>query len=201
VPADARRILDVGCASGGFGVALREADPDRVVWGIEADPQAAAVAADRYHRVVTGLFPDALAGLDVTFDCLVFNDVLEHLADPWTALRDGLRHLEPGGAVVVSIPNIRYVGTVVDLVLRGNWAYADRGVLDRTHLRFFTRRTAVELVAGAGLTVEKVKGINWFGQRWRWPKLPPKVLRDFAYTGFLVIGRKPAATAAPPPPI
>lgn len=198
VPATARSVLDVGCGLGGFGAALRRARGDRTLWGVESDPEAAESAAEHYDRVLTGTFPDILAGSAARFDCVVFNDVLEHMVDPWAALLRGVELLAAGGVVLASIPNVRYVRTVLDLVLRGRWSYTDAGVLDRTHLRFFTKRTAVQLFTDAGLEVVRVKGINWIGHsRSPLSRIFPVLLHEFAYTGFLIVGRRSAANTAP----
>lgn len=185
VPAAARSVLDVGCGPGGFGHVLRDDDPTRELWAVEVDEEAAAGAASYYDRLIVGAFPDALAGEGRTFDCVVFNDVLEHTVDPWAVLRATVPLLSPGGVVVASIPNVRNIVVVLDLVVRGNWTYRDIGILDRTHLRFFTARSIRALFAGSGLAVETIKGINpvgtaHVGGSWFWRL----VLREFAYTGF-----------------
>jgi 2-polyprenyl-3-methyl-5-hydroxy-6-metoxy-1,4-benzoquinol methylase len=154
VPTTATRVLDVGCGSGGFGRALKDARPDLFVTGLEPNEAAAATAAERLDEVICGRYPDDLA--DSSFDCIVFNDVLEHLVDPWDALRRTARHLHEDGVVVASIPNVRNATVLTRLALRGQWTYADQGILDRTHLRFFTRRTALDLFAQSGFEV-----IDW----------------------------------------
>ena len=185
VPAGARTVLDVGCGPGGFGAALRRADPTRTLWAVEAAPAAAAEARPHYDRVIAGTYPDALAATGQRFDCVVFNDVLEHLVDPWATLRATLPHLAPGGTVVASIPNVRNIRVVVDLVLRGRWTYTELGVLDRTHLRFFTARTIRELFADSGFAVERLEGINVTGSgRFRFGRALRFALGEFAYTGF-----------------
>jgi 2-polyprenyl-3-methyl-5-hydroxy-6-metoxy-1,4-benzoquinol methylase len=187
VPAGARSVLDVGCGSGGFGAALRRADPGRLVWGVEPVPEVAALARRYYDRVIVEPYPEALQGCGRTFDCIVFNDVLEHLADPWAALRATLPYLEPQGTVVASIPNVRNIRVVMNLVLRGDWTYTESGVLDRTHLRFFTGRTIATLFADTGFVVGRVEGIHVIGSgRFRCWKVIRFLLRDFAYNGFAV---------------
>ena len=187
VPPAARSVLDVGCGPGGFGQALRQDDPTREVWGVEVDEEVAAGAARFYDRLVVGAFPDAMAGAGKTFDCVVFNDVLEHTVDPWAILRATVALLAPGGVVVASIPNVRNVSVVLDLVLRGNWTYRDIGILDRTHLRFFTLRSIRALFADSGFAIEAVRGINPVGESHvPGPRFWALVLREFAYTGFAV---------------
>jgi 2-polyprenyl-3-methyl-5-hydroxy-6-metoxy-1,4-benzoquinol methylase len=166
LPPGAHRILDVGCGRGGFG---REVKLNRAaeVWGIEQVPEAAAMASEHYDRVVVGEYPAALEDLARAegevrqFDCLVFNDVLEHMVDPWETLRRSHRWLRPGGHVLASIPNIRHYTVLIDLVLRGRWTYTAAGILDRTHLRFFTRKTMADLFADTGYEVECVAPVNF----------------------------------------
>jgi 2-polyprenyl-3-methyl-5-hydroxy-6-metoxy-1,4-benzoquinol methylase len=154
VPASARRLLDVGCAVGGFGAELRSARPDLRIWGIDVTPHPESIPQPYEERMV-GAFPDAVpAGM--SFDCIVFNDVLEHLVDPWSALRTVHRMLDDGGSVVASIPNFRHLTVVKPLLLRGRLDYRETGILDRTHLRFFTRSTMIELFEVTGFSVERV---------------------------------------------
>lgn len=194
VPPSARTVLDVGCGPGGFGLALRDdAAAGRTLWAIEADPVLAAAAEPHYDRLLLGSFPEALdqAG-DVVgyFDCVVFNDVLEHMVDPWEALRLTLPLLAPGGTVVASLPTIRNARTVADLVVRGRWTYVDLGVLDRTHLRFFTRRTIRSLFHDTGFCVEAMAGIHAIGaSRGGVFRALPVLLGEFAYTGFALRAR------------
>ena len=95
----------------------------------------------------------ALVG-EERFDDVVFGDILEHLIDPWRALRDAAAVLRPEGKVLTSIANVSHVSTLWCLVVRGRWPHQTRGIHDRTHLRFFTRRTLLELFAQAELEVE-----------------------------------------------
>lgn len=185
IPPAARSVLDVGCGPGGFGQALRQADPGRELWAVEADDHTAASASRHYDRLVTGTFPEALADTGRTFDCVVFNDMLEHTVDPWAVLRAAADHLAPGGTVVASIPNVRNIAVVADLVVRGNWTYREIGVLDRTHLRFFTARSIRALFADCGFAIEAMAGINPVGEsHFPGPGFWRVLLREFAYTGF-----------------
>ncbi len=152
----AGRVLDVGCGEGATGAALLHSGRADAVDGIELT----TVAADRatteagYGTVVVGDLESAdRAPLRADYDTIMCNDVLEHVHDPWTVLRTLVDdHLRPGGTVVVSVPNVQCAEVVAPLLL-GRFDYADDGILDRTHLRFFTRRSARALVEGAGLTV------------------------------------------------
>jgi 2-polyprenyl-3-methyl-5-hydroxy-6-metoxy-1,4-benzoquinol methylase len=157
VPPSATRVLDVGCWQGAFGRALKRERSNLIVVGIELNAAAAAVAGDRLDRVVAGRFPEDIHRDEGPFDCIVFNDVLEHLVDPWQALRVARLLLPDSGKVVAVIPNVRHVRIVVPLVLGGRWDYEDTGLLDRTHLRFFTRATMIELFESEGYKVESIE--------------------------------------------
>jgi hypothetical protein len=91
---------------------------------------------------------------------VIFNDVLEHLVDPWEALESTRDLLDRDGCVVASIPNVRHVAVIQPLVLRGTWNYTDSGILDRNHLRFFTRSTIVELFVTTGFVVNRLDPIR-----------------------------------------
>ena len=186
IPAGVSTILDVGCSRGLFGAELRRADPAWKLYGIEADPVTAREAEAHYDRVTCGYFPDDL-DVGETFDCIVFNDVLEHVVDPWATLDRAREHLATGGHVVASIPNVRHVIVVRDLLLRGRWDYADWGVLDRTHLRFFTRSSIEALFASAGMEIERLTPINPIGLR-RASLLVGR-FRDMRFTQFAVVAR------------
>jgi 2-polyprenyl-3-methyl-5-hydroxy-6-metoxy-1,4-benzoquinol methylase len=153
VPAGAT-VLDVGPWTGAHGRHLIT-QAHAVVDGVETDASAAAVAAADYREVIVGPVDDEaigarLAGRD--YDVILFLDVLEHLRDPaavLTAARDWLR---PGGTVLCSLPNVAHWRVRFDLA-RGRFDYADNGLMDRTHLRWFTRDSARALVTDAGYSI------------------------------------------------
>ena len=149
-------VVDAGCGSGPLGLLLRGV-PVRTV-GIDSDAHGLAAAARTGYAVVAGdLGGPALPPLRRPADALVCADVLEHFPDPGTQLDNLLRtYLRPGGAVIVSLPNVAH-GYVRAQLLRGRWDYADRGILDRTHLRFFTGETARRMLVTAGVAIERVE--------------------------------------------
>jgi 2-polyprenyl-3-methyl-5-hydroxy-6-metoxy-1,4-benzoquinol methylase len=162
VPHPVASVLEVGCASGRFGAALRARDPGIELVGIEPDPESRTHADDTFDRVVGGLFPDNAA--DVArpggYDVVVFNDVLEHMVDPAAALDAARELLAPTGVVVASIPNVRHVTVTRPLILAGEWRYEDVGVLDATHLRFFTEKSIHRFFTDAGWTIDACDPIN-----------------------------------------
>ena len=161
VPTDVATVLDIGCGAGGFAGQLKNRNGDVEVWGIELDAAVAARAGETVDRVLVGDALEVVAGLPAAqFDCVVMNDVLEHLQDPAALLRALRPALKPGAVLVASIPNVRYFFNVADLAVHGRWDYTDEGILDRTHLRFFTRSSMVSLFEEAGFIVDRVVGIN-----------------------------------------
>lgn len=152
-----KRVLDVGCATGYLAREL--GNRGCAVSGVEVDTEAAEEARPYLDRVVVADLDNSRltehfeAG---SFDVVIFADVLEHLVDPAAVLADATSLLAPGGKVVLSVPNVAH-GSLRLALLQGRWAYTDTGLLDRTHIRFYTYATLLELVEGAGLTVEVIR--------------------------------------------
>jgi len=189
VPA-ATHILEVGCGRGGFAATLKA---QRQLHITAIEPFEAAVAEAKQH-VDWLIHADVERGmaqlLDGSFDCIIFNDVLEHLVDPWAVLTDARRLLRPSGAVVASIPNMRHMPVLKDLVLKGEWRYRDEGVMDRTHLRFFTKVSIRELFTVSGYTVQQIEGINAIKFPWKFRllnRLALNALDDARYMQFAVV--------------
>lgn len=148
---DARLVLDVGTGTGALGQYLTARG--RIVDGVNYSAEEAELARPHYRDLVLAdLEEAALSELLVgrKYDRIVFADVLEHLRDPVRTLADAVSLLEPSGKIIVSVPNIGHCGVVAELVA-GRFPYADEGILDRTHLRFFTRESLMELLQTAGL--------------------------------------------------
>jgi len=165
IPAGVSVLLEVGCGEGVFSANLKavraEAETPVEVWGVEMDEAAAGKAAAVLDRVLQGDVAAVLSDLPRgRFDCIVLNDVIEHVPDPDFLLRSLRPLLKPGGSLVASIPNVRYFFNVVDLAVHGRWDYTEEGILDRTHLRFFTRSSMIRLLEDCGFDVEAAVGIN-----------------------------------------
>lgn len=160
LPPTVGHVLEVGCGSGATLAWLqRELGCDSTT-GIELFAGAAEKAQTQVNSVLCGPAEEMLQQLPAgkQFDLVLCLDVLEHMVDPWSFLDALVLRMRPGGLMIVSLPNIRFVGVVAPLLLRGQWRYREDGVLDRTHLRFFTRKTALELVEGAGLDIVDQRG-------------------------------------------
>lgn len=195
-----RKVLEVGCGHGRFGRSLKEAQGAHVT-GIDISHEAIRVAKDNLDRAIAlDLDVEPLPFEESEFDCIVCNDVLEHLLDPWSVVKRLSCLLKPGGELIASIPNIRHHKVLRPLIWPGEWRYADIGILDRTHLRFFTRRSIIELIESGGLHVRLVEGVNPRSFPF-WLKVLNGIggnfLDDLRYVQFAVIGVKPLLQAAP----
>jgi 2-polyprenyl-3-methyl-5-hydroxy-6-metoxy-1,4-benzoquinol methylase len=168
VPRHARSVLDVGCGAGALGAGIKRRQPARVV-GVEYVAEQAACA----RTVLDAVYVGDVATIELpyapgSFDCLIYCDVLEHLVDPWATLARHRPLLAPGGTLLVSLPNVQFVGVIAGL-LRGRWEYRQRGIMDRTHLRFFTRRSAAAMIACAGYTLTAAhRNFRWFDNPDSW---------------------------------
>lgn len=160
-PRAPKRLLDVGCGSGATGALAKTRWPGLEALGVEIVPDAAERAAARLDRVVTGsaeTLDFSAAGL-THIDGVILADVLEHLVDPWSFLERLRGALTPDATIVASIPNIANLWILEELAA-GRFEYGSDGLLDRTHLRWFTRRSIRALFAGAGYTIERWERIT-----------------------------------------
>lgn len=156
IPKNSLNILDVGCATGALGTAIKE-KTGACVYGIELSSEMAAEADKYLDHVLVGDAKEVLAADNfkgTKFDAIIFADVLEHLVDPWKTLELCKQHLSDNGVVITSLPNIRHIDSIYNLVVRGEWPYRDRGIHDSTHLRFFTLKNMRELFDGSGFNYQ-----------------------------------------------
>jgi 2-polyprenyl-3-methyl-5-hydroxy-6-metoxy-1,4-benzoquinol methylase len=159
VPPSAMRILDIGCSNGALGASLRKACPTRKVVGIEGNAGFAAEAERHLDLVMCAdlnRFDWSTAMNDMRFDCIIFADVLEHLVDPGRHIVEAQRFLQPGGCIVISLPNIRHASSLYSIFIKGTFPRRDRGIFDKTHLRWFTIQDAKALIADAGMRVDDI---------------------------------------------
>jgi rhamnosyltransferase len=157
LPEKVLKLMDLGCGAGETSSQLKKRGYASWVCGIEGNPKAAAIARQKLDLVIEG----DIEKLDWSqaqgpFDVILALDILEHLIDPWAVVEKLSEQLNPGGVIITSLPNIQHYSTVFPLVCMGDWRYSEEGLLDSTHLRFFTRKTATQLMTSTGLQLEKV---------------------------------------------
>jgi O-antigen biosynthesis protein len=155
IPAGCVTVLDVGCGKGTLGRWLKEQGV-RAVYGVELSAAAGEEAKRWLDEVIIGNVEQTPLPFPAgSVDCIICADVLEHTANPWAVVAALKKLLKPGGCLVAGIPNVGFHRNIRKMI-RGEWRYADEGLLDRTHLRFFTLQTIEELFASNGLRVEQV---------------------------------------------
>ncbi len=193
IPAGVRKVLDVGCGAGSFGQAVKTRFQAEV-WGIEVSKEAGRKAEEVLDRVLVGNIESGELPLPRGyFDCIVFNDVLEHLQNPWQALARLRDSLKDEGYVVASIPNVRFYRNMRDLVFRKKWEYTDAGLMDRTHLRFFTCSTMKDMFEKSGYEVVYIKGLKGKRNLWKLSVLNVllfNLLDDMKYMQYACVARK-----------
>ncbi|MEI7973973.1 MAG: bifunctional glycosyltransferase/class I SAM-dependent methyltransferase, partial [Bdellovibrio sp.] len=156
IPEKSSRVLDLGCGSGETSGHLKKLKKFDWVCGVENSPEAAAIARVKLDQVLVG----NIEAMDFpfqpeSFDLILALDILEHLVDPWSVVQKLKDLLRPDGVLVVSLPNVRHYHILIPLIFRGDWRYSQEGLLDSTHIRFFTKKTAMKMFLKAGFALEK----------------------------------------------
>jgi SAM-dependent methyltransferase len=155
IPRDSTRVVEIGCSSGALGKAFMAINPGCEYIGIDIDPDYAQMAKASCSRTIAANIESME---DEVFDtlfpssCWVFGDTLEHLYDPWAVLRRIRAKLTAGASVVACIPNAQH-WSVQARLNSGSFRYEDAGLMDRTHIRWFTKMTIIELFSSAGFQI------------------------------------------------
>lgn len=193
VPQNVTRVLEIGCGTGEFGKILKS-QRNVEVWGIELSKEIAEVTKGKLDNVIVGdIESDNIPLPSEYFDCIVFNDVLEHLKYPWIVLRKLRDNLKHYGWIISSIPNVRYYENIKELLIRKEWQYVDAGILDKTHLRFFTINSIKDMFKECGYHVIKIEGINGGKFPWKFGFLNLILLNaldDMRFLQFACVAQK-----------
>ena len=151
------RILEIGCGEGNTCIALKEQNKAIEIVGVEKVSKVAQIAEAKVDKVICADIEAAdLPFSEEYFDYVIMGDVLEHLYNPWILVNKLGRYLKKGGYIIASIPNIRNWRIIEDLVLKGEWKYCSEGLLDETHLRFFTKKGVLGLFQSECFVVNRI---------------------------------------------
>ncbi len=158
LPQKYSKVLEIGCGNGGFRANVFD---DCEYWGVEPFKEASDIAKERLDKVLVGTFDDVFNDLpDNYFDLVICNDVIEHMVDHhlfYNKIKDKCAN---DAYMVGSIPNVRYIGNLYDVIIKKDWEYQEKGILDNTHLRFFTLKSIKRDFANSQFHIEKLSGIN-----------------------------------------
>lgn len=156
IPLNAKMVIEIGCSSGALAREFKKIAPTSFYFGVEIEPSYAQLA-QRYcdETLVLDIehADDDFWNAHIDKDCWIFGDALEHFVNPWLVLRKIHRCLPNGGVVVACIPNAQHWSVQARLSI-GDFRYEKEGILDRTHLRWFTRQTIVEMFHDAGYEIQ-----------------------------------------------
>jgi 2-polyprenyl-3-methyl-5-hydroxy-6-metoxy-1,4-benzoquinol methylase len=158
LPKEYFKILEIGCCEGSF---RQLCSKPCEYWGIEPFENAAEIAKTKLNKVLVGFYNEVEDKIpDSYFDLVIANDVIEHIEQPWDFLQSLKKKMTRNASLVISIPNVRYYDNLRELLRRKDWEYKDCGILDITHLRFFTEKSIIRLLNENGFEIEKMQGIN-----------------------------------------
>ena len=194
LPPQCGRVLEIGCGSGATLGWLRRDQRATCTVGVEiseAEAQRARAHADEVHCL--DFERVELSAANSQFDIILCLDVLEHMVNPWLVVdRLVSQYLVPGGTLIVSLPNVRHHSVVLPLLFQGRWDYQDEGLLDRTHLRFFTRDTASRLLSHARLEPVRCMeaGFEWPSRKGIFNTLTAGVFRELLTYQYFLAARK-----------
>jgi 2-polyprenyl-3-methyl-5-hydroxy-6-metoxy-1,4-benzoquinol methylase len=191
IPENTSKVLDVGCGFGNLGKKLKEMRKLEY-YGVEFS-ESATIYLD---KICDKYWIGDLEKLNIDelpmVDCLIAADILEHLENPWGILGKLVSKLESNGVAIISIPNVRNLNIIGKLLIKGTWEYEDSGILDRTHLRFFTRQSIISLITQSDLDIQTISSnIDNYGMLRRiitWPLR--KLIPELEISQYIIVARK-----------
>lgn len=158
LPKQYSRVLEIGCGEGKFRENLTHSHE---YWGVEPVESAAAVASKKLDKVLIGTYQDVLNDIpDDYFDLVICNDVIEHMVDHDEFFQSIKKKMKKHGCLVASLPNVRGMQNLFELLVKKDWEYKDSGILDKTHLRFFTKKSLYRIINDNGFVIDQFMGVN-----------------------------------------
>ncbi|MBI5376536.1 MAG: class I SAM-dependent methyltransferase [Candidatus Schekmanbacteria bacterium] len=153
LPCGYSKVLEIGCGEGNFRLNLQQ---DCEYWGIEP-----CKTVEKSANILTGTYEEVSGKLpDDYFDLIICNDVIEHINDTREFLLSVKKKMKKDSFIVGSVPNVRFIGNLIELLIKKDWEYKEEGVLDKTHIRFFTKKSFQRIVKDSRFIIEEIEGIN-----------------------------------------
>lgn len=193
-------ILDLGCGSGAVGRKLMETGKASEMIGVEIFPTAAEEASRHYAKVHCGDIEEMSLPYGQRFDYVLCGDILEHLKNPYSVVARIPGWLKDDGRFICSVPNVRHWRVLRDVIVRGEWEYREAGIMDRTHLRFFTRRSCYRMLEDAGFTVERHRMLITGRRYIALNAVTFGLFREFFGSQIVALAAKRAHAPSPPIP-
>ena len=187
IPRNSKNILDVGCGAGKLGSRIKKIIPNSNTTGIDSNPELIFFAKQHFDNVIVADLNEINLWDNFennSFDLIIFSDVLEHLHSPQLVLESALKKLNRKGYIITCIPNIRHYSTFFYLYVQGIWPKNDRGLFDKTHLHFFTKKNIYDLFNSCDLFVIKEKRNVRLIEPWSWTNIPGKLLDFWPFRSF-----------------
>ena len=158
VPEEYSRILEIGCHVGSFRQFFSKPCE---YWGVEPFKEAAAIAQTKLDKVLVNFYDKVADRIpDNYFNLIIANDVIEHMENPWEFLQSIKKKMTANASIILSVPNVRFFGNLKEVLIDKDWEYKNEGILDKTHLRFFTQKSLVRMLKGNGFEIEKMEKMN-----------------------------------------
>jgi len=193
LPDKIAKALEVGCGTGNTLGWLKAQKQCTWVGGVELYPDAAAKAREQLDTVYEGNVEQLDLPIEQgSLDLILCLDVLEHLLDPWSVVRRLQILLKPSGVLIASIPNVRHHSVLTPLLFKQQWEYTEHGILDKSHLRFFVKKSAVQLIESSGLKVDMLlaTGLGRSPKSQLVNSLIPSVIKSLFEKQYLIRGVK-----------
>jgi len=193
LPKYSPNVLEVGCGEGKTLQWLKDCGRAGKISGIELNLDAAEIAFKHLDKVYGGDANLHLKHIPLeTQDMVLCLDVIEHMQDPWETVQRIYDLLRPGGSLILSVPNVRHYSVLLPLLFKDKWNYTEAGIMDKTHLRFFSGKSAMEMLKKSGFTPKGIRSTYVWGNRDKWIDIATLgLLKGFLSFQYLICVEKP----------